>query len=132
VKSCSVLILEDDVEIAESLKRFLDDEKIDVRLYSNAEEALTGFRRSPADVALIDIRLPGLDGIEFLRRLKNDYPLIHTIIITAYPSVENAFTCLASGADDFVAKPFEPEELLKLVKLGCEKVKRWKRVLELE
>jgi DNA-binding response OmpR family regulator len=131
LKDCKVLILEDDPEIGGSLKRVLEEEGFEVQIYKNAEEAMKGFNESPAEVALVDIRLHGIDGAEFIRDLKRKYPLVHVVVITAYPSVENAFTCLTNGADEFIPKPFEMKEILRLVKLGCERINRWKKVLKI-
>jgi DNA-binding response OmpR family regulator len=105
-----VLVVEDDASIRTSLRLALADEGWEVDETASSEEALESFERAPADVALVDLMLPGADGFACCRALRrtSDVPII---IVTARSDTHDVVAGLEAGADDYVTKPFEVKEL---------------------
>src|SRR5881392_2903641 len=106
-----VLIVEDDDEIAQALQRSLRLEGYEVRLAPDGERALTEARSYVPDVVLLDLGLPGLDGLEVAKRLRSDGD-VPILMLTARDALESRVEGLDSGADDYLVKPFERQELL--------------------
>ena len=105
-----ILTVEDDERIRTSLRLALEDEGWEVEESSNGEAALAGFRRQPADVVLIDIMLPGLDGFEVCRSLRR-ISSVPIVMVTAREDTHDIVAGLEAGADDYLTKPFAPKEL---------------------
>jgi DNA-binding response OmpR family regulator len=105
-----ILTVEDDERIRTAVKLALEDEGWTVEESETGEEALNAFQRQPADVVLIDIMLPGLDGFEVCRavRRSSDVPII---MVTARADTHDVVAGLEAGADDYLTKPFAPKEL---------------------
>src|SRR3954469_13240183 len=106
-----VLIVEDDEEIAQALQRSLRLEGYEVRLAPDGEKALADARSYVPDLVLLDLGLPGVDGMEVARRLRADGD-VPILVLTARDALESRVEGLDSGADDYLVKPFEREELL--------------------
>jgi DNA-binding response OmpR family regulator len=106
-----VLIVEDDESIADVLRRTLRQEGHEVRSSADGAQALTAAEEFVPDLVILDLGLPGLDGIEVARRLRaaSDVPIL---ILTARADLEDRVEGLDSGADDYLVKPFERQELL--------------------
>jgi DNA-binding NtrC family response regulator len=111
-----VLIVEDEVTLCESLKRVLMRDGYQVDAVDSAEAALTHMVDTSYDLIVTDIILPGIDGIELLRRIKEKFSEQIVIVITAYASIETAVSALRAGAYDYVIKPIIHEELKRIVK----------------
>ena len=105
-----ILTVEDDERIRTALRLALEDEGWEVEEVSSGEEALVAFHRVPADVVLVDIMLPGLDGFEICRAIRraSDVPIV---MITARSDTHDVVAGLEAGADDYLTKPFAPKEL---------------------
>lgn len=105
-----ILTVEDDERIRTALRLALEDEGWEVEGVSSGEEALVAFHRVPADVVLVDIMLPGLDGFEICRAIRraSDVPIV---MITARSDTHDVVAGLEAGADDYLTKPFAPKEL---------------------
>ncbi|MPY92763.1 MAG: response regulator [Acidimicrobiia bacterium] len=105
-----ILTVEDDERIRASVKLALEDEGWVVAESENGEQALDQFNRSPTDVVLIDIMLPGIDGFEVCRSIRkiSDVPII---MVTARNDTHDIVAGLEAGADDYLTKPFAPKEL---------------------
>jgi len=110
-----VLVVEDDEEIAEVLGRSLRKEGYEVRLSADGSEALDAAEVFSPDLVLLDLGLPGLDGVEVCRRLRaeGDVPIL---MLTARGETEDRVDGLDSGADDYLVKPFERQELLARIR----------------
>jgi CheY-like chemotaxis protein/predicted transcriptional regulator len=108
----SVMLIDDDETIRKALTRTLSKEGFRVDGATNGKQALEKSRLEHYDVALVDIRLPDMDGITLLRMLRDESPGIKAIIITGYPSMENAINAVDAGADAYITKPFKPTDLL--------------------
>jgi DNA-binding response OmpR family regulator len=105
-----ILTVEDDERIRTAVKLALEDEGWSVEESETGEEALNAFQRQPADVVLIDIMLPGIDGFDVCRSIRraSDVPII---MVTARADTHDVVAGLEAGADDYLTKPFAPKEL---------------------
>ncbi len=110
-----ILVVEDETIMRESLKDWLQEGGYQVATAEDGEQALQMAQEQEFGVAVLDLRLPGKDGIEVLREVKERQPQLKGIIITAYPSVETAVEAIKVGAVDYLTKPFAPDELEKLI-----------------
>jgi two-component system response regulator MprA len=106
-----VLVVEDDQEIAEVLRRTLRQEGHEVRSAGDGEEALSAASEFMPDLVILDLGLPKLDGVEVLRRLRVDGD-VPVLILTARSQLDDRVEGLDTGADDYLVKPFERQELL--------------------
>jgi len=105
-----ILTVEDDERIRTAVRLALEDEGWEVEEATNGEDAIAAFTRTPADVVLIDIMLPGIDGFEVCRQVRrqSDVPII---MVTARADTHDVVAGLEAGADDYLTKPFQPKEL---------------------
>jgi DNA-binding response OmpR family regulator len=105
-----ILTVEDDERIRTAVKLALEDEGWEIHEAEDGEEALSAFSSHPADVVLIDIMLPGIDGFEVCRsiRKESDVPIV---MVTARADTHDVVAGLEAGADDYLTKPFAPKEL---------------------
>jgi DNA-binding response OmpR family regulator len=110
-----VLVVEDDRTVAEVVTRYLEREGFAVESVGDGNEALARADAQLPDLVVLDIMLPGLDGLEVCRRLRSRAP-IPVVMLTARGSEEDRVLGLELGADDYVAKPFSPRELTARVK----------------
>src|SRR5580704_10494170 len=108
----SVLIIDDEAEIRESLQTLLEMEGFEVALASTGEEGLSQIGEQPFDLVLLDLALPGRDGMDILSEIHAHDPRLPVIMITAYGTVENAVRAMQSGATNFIQKPWDNEKLL--------------------
>ena len=110
-----LLIVDDELSVRDSLAKWFTEEGYDVATAECANEALTRVAEQTFEVALVDIKMRGTDGIELQRRLHEIYPDMLVIIMTGYASVETAIAALKNGAFDYVNKPLDPDEIAHLV-----------------
>lgn len=108
--STKILTVEDDERIRTAVRLALEEEGWEVSETASGEDALESFKRSPADVVLIDIMLPGIDGFDVCRSIRRlgDVPII---MVTARSDSHDVVAGLEAGADDYLRKPFDPKEL---------------------
>jgi len=111
-----ILVVDDELSVRDSLGKWFREEGYEVGVAECANEALTRLAEKPWDVALVDIKMHGTDGIELQRRMHEIYPDLAVIIMTGYASVETAVAALKNGAYDYVTKPLDPDEIAHLVK----------------
>jgi DNA-binding response OmpR family regulator len=110
-----VLIVEDETIMRESLRDWLKEEGYEVDTAESGEEALQKIGEKEFGVAVLDLRLPGKDGLEVLREATAQNPKFKGVIITAYPSVETAVEAMKIGAVSYIVKPFAPDALEKAI-----------------
>src|SRR5439155_19738442 len=110
-KSATILIVDDEPLIRATLTEYLTEEGHRVSACGSGEEALTLAAEQPFDVALCDVQLPGMDGIELLGRLLKISPQTFVLLITAFGTVENAVEAFHRGAHDYLMKPILLEEV---------------------
>jgi DNA-binding NtrC family response regulator len=116
VERARILVVDDDDGIRKSMKAILEDEGYNVDVAENGKEAIQKTQKKAYNLALLDIRLPDMEGVELLKLLKDSVPKIRKIIVTGYPSVQNAIAALNKGADAYLIKPVRLKKLLKTVK----------------
>src|SRR6202163_4245060 len=120
-KTGMILVVDDEEIMREILETLLTREGYTVRLASSGTEGLELARAMPFDAAIVDIMMPGIDGIATLDELRRIDEDLAVIIITAYASVESAISAMKSGAFDYVTKPFKNEEVLVVVRNALER-----------
>lgn len=111
-----ILVVDDEAIVRESLKEWLEEEGYKVETAEQGEEALQKLGKVDFGVMVLDLRLPGKDGIEVLKEAKEHHPDLKSIIITAYPSVETALKATRLGALDYLVKPFAPSKVDELIR----------------
>jgi DNA-binding NtrC family response regulator len=119
--SARILVVDDEAVVRESLAEWFRQEGYEVDVADSARAALDKLARSSWDVFLVDIRMPGADGLELQRKLKEVQPDGTVIIMTAYASVETAVEAMKQGAYDYIIKPFDPDDLEHLVRNAVER-----------
>ena len=112
----SVLVIDDDASVRTSLSTILENEGYFVETAEKGKEAIKACKKFPADVALIDIKLPDMQGTDLIKELKAIRPKIVNIILTGNPSLDNAIKSVNEKADGYIVKPFNPDELLTTIK----------------
>src|SRR5918911_424569 len=112
----SILVIDDEEIMREILEALLSREGYDVRLAANAAEGLDLARSIPFDAAIVDMMMPGMDGISALDELKKIDDDLPVMMITAFASVENAIAAMKRGAYDYITKPFKNDEVLVVVR----------------
>jgi two-component system OmpR family response regulator len=110
-----VLVIEDDRTVGQFVKRGLEEQRFQVDLVEDGMDALKRASSSTYDVLVLDLRLPGLSGIEMLRTLRDRGVNTPVLVLTAQDAVDSKVQALRTGADDYVTKPFAFEELLARV-----------------
>jgi DNA-binding NtrC family response regulator len=110
-----ILIVDDDPVVRDSLGKWFESEDFQVDICPGAHVALERLAHGRFDLALLDIKMPGVDGIELQARLQEIAPEMPVIIMTGFASVETAVKALKNGAYDYITKPFDPDELVHLV-----------------
>lgn len=110
-----ILAVDDDTQVLESLRAILESNGYEVDTAETGAEAIEKSHQNFYNLALLDIRLPDMEGIELLTRMKETTPKMVKIMVTGYPSLENAIEAVNRGADGYVVKPIKPEQLLAKV-----------------
>ena len=110
-----LLIVDDEEIVRASLSGWFEEDGYEVAACSSAREALRAMQEGRFDACLTDIKMPGMDGIELQRKLAEIAPDTAVIVMTAYASVDTAVAALKAGAFDYITKPFDPEDLARLV-----------------
>lgn len=119
----NILIIDDEEGIRDSCSQLLERRGHNVDTAENGEEGLELLNKSGFDIVILDLKMPGIGGIEVLNRIKEDNPEIIVIVITGYATVESAVKAMKLGAYDFLPKPFTPDELNVTIKRAEEKMK---------
>jgi len=110
-----ILIIDDEPILRESLQAWLERDGYSVEAVSSGEEGLERVKQASFDLVFLDLKLEDIDGIQVLSRIKGDDPDTAVVMITAYGSVPSAVEAMKQGAEDYLLKPFEPEELSLLI-----------------
>jgi DNA-binding response OmpR family regulator len=113
-----ILIVDDEVKICRNVEKILAKDDYDVSCASSADEALEKMAKESYSLLISDIIMPGMNGLEFLKLVKNQWPLTKVIMFTAYASTDTAVKAMRLGAVDYIPKPFTPDELRLPVELA--------------
>jgi len=112
----SVMVVDDDQDLAEMLGIVLNGAGIEVDLVSRGDEVMDVFRNNPPDLVLLDVMLPGLDGIEVCRQIRAFSQKVPIVMLTAKGDTHDVVLGLEAGADDYMVKPFKPSELVARIR----------------
>ena len=121
-----ILIIDDDENIRKVLQTILEDEGYLVEAAETAKKGIEKSQKAFFNLALIDVRLPDMEGIELLTKLRDTKPKMRKIIVTGYPTLQNAVSAVNKGADAYVLKPFDVEKILITIKEQLNKQKEEK------
>jgi two-component system phosphate regulon sensor histidine kinase PhoR len=117
----TILLVDDHKSIREMLKRALERDDCRVDATGSGREAIVKVKTTSYNLALVDLRLPDIDGMEVLRAMSEGNPNTVKIIVTGYPSQESSIEAASLGVDEYVVKPFKPEDFLKTIKKHLQK-----------
>ena len=116
----NILVVDDDMSVRTTFSSVLRQEGYRVTAVKNGYEAIKAIDEESFDLALVDLGMPGMDGIEVLEKIKTRRPQTRVIIFTGYGSITTAVEAMRKGATDYLNKPFSPHELKAGVKKGLE------------
>jgi two-component system sensor histidine kinase/response regulator len=119
----NILIIDDEEAIRDSCSQVLIKEAYQVETAGDGETGLHKLREVKPDLTLLDLKMPGLGGMEVLKKIRDIDPNIITVVITGFATIDSAVESMKEGAYDFLPKPFTPDELRLIVKRGLEKRK---------
>jgi DNA-binding NtrC family response regulator len=121
-KKTSILIVDDEESVRDSLYSWFMEDGYHVECAENASKALSILEADSFDIILADIKMPGMDGLEMLRRIKSLRKDSIVIIMTAFATVDTAVQALKDGAFDYVTKPFDPDDLSHLIRNASKQI----------
>ncbi|HTY63432.1 MAG TPA: sigma-54 dependent transcriptional regulator [Acidobacteriota bacterium] len=117
----AILIVDDDQNLLRVLRGILRELDADIRAATNVESALSAMQSESFDLVVTDLKMPGLSGMDLLRRSLRTHPSVPVIMMSAFGTVEAAVDAMKQGAYDFITKPFDPDELLQTARKAlCE------------
>jgi DNA-binding NtrC family response regulator len=116
-----ILIVDDDEAIRTTMKAILEDEGYSVDSASSGKEAIKKTLEQTYNLALLDIRLPDMEGVELLGKMKDNIPRMRKIMVTGFPTLQNAIEAVNKNADVYLIKPVDVDKLLASVKEQLEK-----------
>jgi len=114
-KKFRILVVDDELIVRDSLKEILDEEGYTVEMAESGPKALEELSKQPYQLMLLDIKMPGMDGVEVLQKAKETHPDLSVVMMTAYATVETAVEAMKIGALEYLIKPFEPGALIPMV-----------------
>lgn len=121
MKQTQILIVEDDVKMRTALREIMFKEGYSVETVGTGEAALAKIGTTNYDLVITDLKLPGIDGMDILKAIRKSRPEISTVMITAYATVDTAVEAMKEGAEDYIAKPFNLDEIRIIVKKVLER-----------
>ncbi len=116
----SILLVDDEPKTLKYLSKYLQKKGFEVVIADSGEKGLEIVNNESIDVAVLDVLMPGMDGITVLKKIKEIKPIVQVIILTGCASVELGMQGMKSGAFDFMSKPVDPPELVRLIKSAQE------------
>lgn len=119
-----ILVVDDDETVRRSYRRSLASSQCNVEVAWDGREALQAMEHQAFDVVLLDLRMPGMDGMAVLKAIKQKWPDSEVVIITGYPSLETAKEAVRLGAYDYLAKPVGPDDIINAA-YGAMNQKKW-------
>ncbi len=117
-----VLVIDDDPAVCKTVGLLLEDSGYKPTTFTDAQEAIEHAAEESYQIALIDLRMPSMDGVEVVERLKGIDDNMSCIVMTAYPNLDTATETMRRGTCDYIPKPFEKEQLLEAVDRACQKL----------
>lgn len=127
-ESIDILIVDDEEHIRIALKRILKRLNCNIYVAQNGDETLEIIKSKKIDLVLLDLKMPGIDGMDVLKVINRDFPNILVIVITGFATLETAVEAMKQGAYDFIPKPFDKEHILLVVSRAIDNIKlRWEK-----
>jgi len=123
-----IMVVDDELHVRKSIMSYLERHGYEVETFDNSSDALAAYRRNGCDLILTDVKMPVMNGVEFLGHIRDIDPDIPVILMTAYGNLELAVEAIKKGAFDFIIKPFEFEALLAAIAKGI----RYRSLAQLE
>ncbi len=120
----SILVVDDEEVVRRSYARILDEMDCDAQAAVDGEQALHAMEQRPFDVVLLDLRMPGAQGLDVLRTMKRRWPASEVVVITGHPTLESARQAMQLGACDYLAKPADPDEVIDAARAAMRR-KKW-------
>ena len=117
----NVLLVDDEVPFVETMTKRLSKRNLTILQAYSGPEALEVLKRKNVDVVILDVKMPGMDGIEVLREIKKDHPLVEVVMLTGHATIETGIEGMKLGAFDYLLKPIKLEELLVKLAQAFEK-----------
>jgi DNA-binding NtrC family response regulator len=131
--SSKIMLVDDEKDFVEMLSLRLQENGETVIAAYNGRECLDTLEKTPVDVVILDVKMPGMDGIETLKKIKKQYPLVEVIMLTGHGTIQSAVEGMKLGAFDFLLKPADFKELTeKLVKARERKKDQMERIQKAE
>ncbi len=115
-KKIRILAVDDDAQVLGTLKKILEKKSYEVLGYTNPVDALARLKTGWVDLILTDLKMPEMDGLQFLEKAKRISPATPIILITAFATIETAVSAIRWGAYDYLTKPFEIKKICEVVK----------------
>lgn len=112
VDATRVMLVDDEIEFIQTLVKRLKKRNLEASCAGSGEEALAALEKTPADVVVLDVKMPGMGGIDVLREIKSRHPMVEVIMLTGHADVDVAIEGMELGAFDYLMKPMEIDELL--------------------
>lgn len=125
-----ILMVDDDESICRVMSLILENEGYEVETAHTGEDAVKKSRKKPYDVAILDIRLPDIEGTKLLKVMRETSPQMVKIMLTGYPNLQNAVDSLNSGADAYLVKPPNPEDVINSIEEKLQKRKEGEAATE--
>ena len=133
MENIRVLVVDDEEEFVSTLAERLELRGFSVHTAHSGEEALAELEETSADVVVLDVLMPGMDGIDTLREMKNSWPLMEVVMLTGHATVESAIEGMKLGAYDYLMKPTQTDELVeKIQKAHARKAEHEERIRQAE
>jgi len=124
MNTMKILVVDDEDIVLESCQAVFELEGFEALLVPSADKALGAMKNNDFDLLLIDVKMPKKDGMYLMRKIKEQWPDIPIIVMSGYYTTETIQEAIRMGAATFIAKPFEPDELIKIVRQVIEKEER--------
>lgn len=131
MKEFNVLVVDDEAEFRDLTVKILMKRGMNAKGAESGEKALEILKHSPIDVVLLDVKMPRMDGIETLRRIRVQNPLVEVVLLTGHASVESGIEGMKLGAFDYLMKPIELEPLMEKLGFAYEKKRLHQEKIEL-
>jgi len=133
MENVKILLVDDEKEFVETLAERLKLRGFSITVCFDGEEAIRIIKDAPVDIVILDVQMPGLDGIDTLREIKQLVPLIEVIMLTGHATVKTAIDGMKLGAYDYIMKPVENDNLVdKMNKAYARKVEQEERISQAE
>lgn len=123
MKEIRILVVDDELDFQETVVKRLKDRGYPVRGVEDGYKALETLENKDIDIVILDVKMPGLDGLEVLKRIKTNWPAVEVIMLTGHASVESGIEGMELGAFDYLMKPYRLEDLVHKIEQAYDRKK---------